>query len=162
MQLTAEERGIRAQNKFKEWLDSRELPYLFVDQSTETFATFFRDNIKRPDFLVLIPSISIIAVEVKSRILHETYETYTLEEEEVKKMMDFETVFRIPVWVAFSNDATAYRTWHWVAVSKIVQLEKKLNQQENKYFYAIPIKQCKTIGLEDGLAKLFGLYGGPS
>ena len=44
-----------AELKFKEWLDSKGYPYLYIEQSPELFATFFRDvEVKRPDFLILV------------------------------------------------------------------------------------------------------------
>lgn len=142
--------------KFREWLDQKELPYLFIEQSPDSFATLFKYITKRPDYLIVLPSIALIAVDAKERKLHESYETYVLDEnDDIKKLTSFQRIFRIPVWFAFSNQGSAYRTWYWISLTEV--LEKMPMKESEKYgqFRAIDIKHCITIGWEDGLEKLF-------
>ncbi|HAK87602.1 MAG: hypothetical protein A2X55_08765 [Nitrospirae bacterium GWB2_47_37] len=64
------------ETKFKEWLDEKALPHIFFEQSPETFASFFRgEKLKRPDFLIALKQIGLIAVDVKDKKLSPTYST---------------------------------------------------------------------------------------
>ena len=56
-----------SEQKFKEWLEYKKYSYIYFDQGQDTFSSLFVNNVKRPDFLVLIDSIGLIAVDVKSR-----------------------------------------------------------------------------------------------
>lgn len=147
-----------AELKFKEWLDSKDYPYLYIEQSTDTFATFFRNtDVKRPDFLILVKGLGLIAVDVKSRELRQEHETFILDEErDISKLIAFERVFRIPVWLAISNEAFAYRTWFWITLSEIVEKVDKLpSSRDGREFRAIPIKMCKTVGWNDSIGDIF-------
>jgi len=145
------------ENKFQEWLDHKKLPYLFIEQSPESFATFFRNITKRPDYLIVLPSIVLIAVDTKERKLHESYENYILDEkEEIIKLTSFQRIFRIPVWFAISNKESAYRTWYWISLTEILEkVPTKKSKKSGERFRAINIKDCITIGWDDGFEKLF-------
>ena len=144
------------ETKFREWLDNKGYPYLFIEQSPDSFATLFKNITKRPDYLIVLPSIAMIVVDAKERRLHEDYETYVLDEkDEIKKLTSFQRIFRIPVWFAFSNQGCVYHTWYWISLTEV--LEKVYMRESEKYgkFRAIDIKNYITIGWEDGLEKLF-------
>jgi len=69
------------EKKFQEWLDEKKYPYIFIDQSKDTFPTLFRNiETKRPDFLLVLQQIGMIAVDVKERTINPTYEDFTLDE----------------------------------------------------------------------------------
>jgi len=147
-----------AELKFKEWLDSKGYPYLYIEQSPELFATFFRDvEVKRPDFLILVKGLGLIAVDVKSRELRPEHETFIIDEEDdIEKLIAFERIFRIPVWLAISNASSQYRTWYWITLSEIVEkIDKRVSSRDGREFRPIPIKMCKTIGWDDSIGKIF-------
>lgn len=107
-------RGKIGERAMAEWLDKVGLSYLYVEQTEERFAKFFkRKEVKRPDFLVLLDSLGLIAVDVKN--CSTMGGDYTLElEEEVKKTIAFERIFRIPVWYAYLSGKEK-QTWHWIS-----------------------------------------------
>ncbi len=95
---TRRAQGDAAEVRFRAWLDRCRLPHIYVEQSPITMPAHLRREIKRPDFLVGIPTIGTIAVDVKAKtvygdaILIDVYEQTTL--------AAFETFFNISVWFA--------------------------------------------------------------
>ena len=78
--------------------------------------------------------------------------------EEIQKLLSFERIFRIPIWLAFSVEAVQFRTWYWVSLSEVVEkISLNTSSKNDKPFRPIPMKICKTIGWESGLSSLFGL-----
>ena len=157
----------KGEEKFKEWLEYKKYSYIYFDQGQDTFSSLFLNNVKRPDFLVLIDSIGLIAVDVKSRNKLVIYNNsgksegrFTLNEnEDTKKLLAFERRFRIPVWIVFCLGSEECETWYWISLSEIVEHFTIIEKPKiSSPFRGIPIKSCKTIGWEDGLFKLFGNY----
>ncbi len=147
-----------AEERFKEWLEHKGYPYLYIEQSPDLFASFFRDTgVKRPDFLILVRGLGLIAVDVKSRELQREHETFIIDEEkDISKLIAFERIFRIPVWLAISNKAYAYRTWYWITLSEIVEkVDKRRSSLDGNEFRAIPIKMCRTIGWDNHIGEIF-------
>ena len=146
-----------AEKKFKEWLDKKGYPYLYIEQSKDTFATFFRGTSEGPDFLISIPSTSIISVDVKERKLDKKYESFIIDEKEVEKLSSFERITRLPVWFTFSMKEIAYKTWYWISLGEVIErIMINISRKSHEPFRAIPLKDCITIGWDDGLYKLFG------
>ncbi|MFX1568996.1 MAG: hypothetical protein ACFFCV_11595 [Promethearchaeota archaeon] len=144
--------------KFQEWLDSRNYGYLFIEQSPETYASLFRNiTAKRPDFLIILPSIGLIAVDIKYGQMNENYEDFILDEKkELMKYASFERLFKIPIWLAYSNEGCRYRTWYWISLSEIQEkVPTKISGKSHEPFKAINIKDCITIGWNDNLSRLF-------
>src|SRR3989344_4834897 len=50
-------KGFEAESKFREWLEKHNIPYLYLQQDTQTISIAFKKYFsgKRPDFLLLIP-----------------------------------------------------------------------------------------------------------
>ena len=49
--MDAKEKERLAEYKFKEWLDEYEIPFWYIYQEPDTFASVFRkEKVKRPDF----------------------------------------------------------------------------------------------------------------
>ena len=69
MMLTVSQRraqGQAAEDRFGAWLDRCRLPHVYVEQVPFTFPDL-HGTIKRPDFLVGIPTIGTIAVDEKAK-----------------------------------------------------------------------------------------------
>jgi hypothetical protein len=101
MSLTKAERqaqGQAAEDRFRAWLDRCVLPHIFVEQSPLTIPQGLKGEIKRPDFLVGIPSIGTIAVDVKAK--HVYTDTIIIDAYEHRTLLNFETFFNISVWFA--------------------------------------------------------------
>lgn len=67
-QMNAADKGPEGEKRFREWLAQNKLGFVPICQQKETFATLFFGAVKRPDFLVLIDSIGIIAVDTKYKL----------------------------------------------------------------------------------------------
>jgi len=147
-------KGIEGETKFKSWLDERGLSYLYVNQDMDGFPSLFKGNIKRPDFLVLIDSIGIIAVDVKNYTVFQG--CYSLAyEKEVKKVLSFERLFRIPVWYAYLNVDNGEIAWYWISALKAVEVGTRGKNRENEEFLLIKINEFVEIKSNDDLGKLY-------
>ena len=101
MTLTQTERkaiGAAAEDRFRAWLDRCHLPHIYVEQSPMTIPQHLRGEIKRPDFLVGIPTIGTIAVDVKAKQVYQ--DAIIIEAYEHRTLLNFETFFNISVWFA--------------------------------------------------------------
>lgn len=145
-----------SEQQFQQWLEDKRYPYLFIEQSIDTFPSLFRGETKRPDYFVILPSIGFIAVDVKERKYYADFKNFTINELEITKLLSFERMFKIPVWLAISNEHIGYTTWYWISLSKIIEkVPLKINSCSKEEFRAIDIKKCITIGWNDNLSKLF-------
>jgi hypothetical protein len=101
MRLAQEQRrarGLAAENRFRAWLDRCTLPHIFVEQSPFTIPQSLKGDIKRPDFLVGIPAIGTIAVDVKAKSVYD--DAIIIDAYEHRTLMNFETFFSMSVWFA--------------------------------------------------------------
>lgn len=99
--LTAAERkaqGAAAETRFRAWLDRCHLPHIYVEQSPLTIPQGLKGRIKRPDFLVGIPAIGTIAVDVKAKSLYDN--AVIIDGYEHSTLLNFETYFSMSVWFA--------------------------------------------------------------
>ena len=148
-----------SEREFKNWLDSKDYPYLFIEQSPDTFSSFFKGITKRPDFLIIVKNFGIIAVDVKERRINPDmgYTDFILDEiNEVSKYIEFERITRIPVWFAFCKPEERYETWYWIPLSKVLECEKKVSSQSGDEFRTINVSDCIVIqkNRNDGLPRL--------
>ena len=90
--------GATAEDRFRAWLDRCRLPHIYVEQSPLTFPETLHGKIKRPDFLVGIPTIGTIAVDVKAKRVYA--DTIIIDADEHRTLTNFETYFNISVWFA--------------------------------------------------------------
>lgn len=101
MTLTREQRkiqGAAAETRFRAWLERCHLPHIYVEQSPFTFPEHLKGAIKRPDFLVGIPSIGTLAVDVKAKRIYEN--AILIDADEHRTLSAFETYFNVSVWFA--------------------------------------------------------------
>ena len=107
MSLTRRERqdqGHQAEDRFRAWLDRCHLPHIYIEQSPFTFPAHLKGAIKRPDFLVGVPTIGTIAVDVKAKTVYDN--TILIDAFEHRTLAAFETFFNLSVWFAcFPPDA---------------------------------------------------------
>lgn len=101
MTLTRQQRkaqGAAAEDRFRAWLDRCRLPHIYVEQSPLTMPEGLKGEIKRPDFLVGIPAIGSIAVDVKAKSVYA--DTLIVDATEHRTLLNFETFFSMSVWFA--------------------------------------------------------------
>ena len=83
---------------------------------------------------------------------------FTLDEKnDIIKYSSFERIFRVPVWFVFSNKNFAYRKWYWIRLTGVIEKAPVRTSSKGKkdQFRAINIKDCITVGWEDGLQRIF-------
>ncbi len=155
MTLTRRERqaqGQAAEDRFRAWLDRCHLPHIYVEQSPMTIPQHLRGEIKRPDFLVGIPTIGTLAVDVKAKqvyrdaILIDAYEYHTL--------LNFETFFNIAVWFACFPPDTPH-TCHLFLNRSLTGLDVVTVQ--GKAVIAVPLRLTRPVDeRRDFMAALLG------
>ena len=97
------QQGDAAEQKFMDWLDRCVLPYMYVEQSPLTVPKGLKGEIKRPDFLVGIPTIGTIAIDVKAKRIYDN--AIIIDDYEHRTFLNFETFFNMSVWyVCFPPD----------------------------------------------------------
>jgi len=96
--LQRKAQGQAAEDRFRRWLDRCHLAHLYVEQSPMTIPQHLRGEIKRPDFLVGIPSIGTLAVDVKAKQVYR--DTILIDATEHRTLLAFEMFFNISVWFA--------------------------------------------------------------
>lgn len=144
------------EKEFIYWLNQNDLPFLYVEQSVETFASrHFVDKIKRPDFHIVIQGLGVIAVDVKCQKFNDGYKTFTINHHETNKLKNYSTNFNIPIWLVFASRFKDIDAWHWINVNQVEKVaESRQNSKDNQQFYSIEVKDCKTLGITDRLAKI--------
>lgn len=152
-------RGDIAEQRFKEWLDKHNIPYLYIQQDTETFSAAFNKYFtgKRPDFMILLPNLGFIFVDVKNKKLNETYKTFTLDSDETKKYSYLQRTFNLQIWYVLSNEEYDFKTWFWIPISQILEegIPKYTSSKSKTYFFAIPPTKFIQISIDDSLDRLF-------
>ncbi|MBI2448709.1 hypothetical protein HYV49_00250 [Candidatus Pacearchaeota archaeon] len=151
-------KGIEAESKFREWLDKHNIPYIYLQQDTQTISPAFKRYFsgKRPDFLILIPHFGFIFVDIKYKNLNQTYKTYPMDGEETKRYSSIQRRFNLNIWYAISNEELDYKTWFWIPISKIFEsgLKKYTSSVSREEFYAVPIQEFVQIAMDDSLDRL--------
>ena len=95
--------GAAAETRFRAWLDRCVLPHIYVEQSPLTVPKGLKGEIKRPDFLVGIPSIGTLAFDVKAKTIYDHH--ILIDAYEHRTLLNFETYFSITVWyICFPPD----------------------------------------------------------
>ena len=116
----AAQKGDHGERKLRDWFQTHRLGFVHVNQRPAFFATLFRDAVKRPDFLVLLDSVGMLAVDAKNKEVWNGKE-YTLTlDKELKRVIAFERMFRIPVWYAYCAQDGA--CWYWISALKALEV----------------------------------------
>jgi hypothetical protein len=128
-------RGAAAEQRFRDWLDRCHLPHLYVEQSPLTFPRGLREVLKRPDFLIGVPTVGTIAVDVKSKRIYDHH--LIIDAEEHASLLIFETSFNIPVWfAAFPPDGG--HTCHLFCNRQLATLPDVM--RKSKTFRRLPLR----------------------
>lgn len=148
-------KGRKGELAFNSWLCKHEMSYLYIEQSKVTFSSLFPNNLKRPDFLVLLESIGMIAIDVKNKKF--SGGVYTLNmEDEFQKALTFERVFRLPVWYVFRGEENNKETWYWISALKAIEVgERRFEESNNKEFIAIKLEHFEQVNTIHDLGKLY-------
>ena len=85
---------------------------------------------KRPDFMILIPHVGFILVDAEYKSPAEKYEVFQIDTAETEQYCNLQNYFNLQVWYVFANERDHYKTWHWIPVSKVLEIAKK----DKKFF----------------------------
>lgn len=149
------QKGLDGEQALNKWLNDNGISYLYIDQKSETFSPLFGKALKRPDFLILLESIGLIAVDAKNYQL--SGGVYTLNmENEFQKALTFERVFRIPIWYAYLGYEDDQEVWYWISALKAIEVgEVRKNQKSGDTFLAIKLEHFEKIMCNVDLGKLY-------
>lgn len=146
---TPESRGKEGEELLHQWLQDEGISYVYVRQEPSRFAPLFKDELKRPDFLVLLESIGLLAVDAKYCSLS-NFGNYTLSTDELRKASMFERIFRIPVWYAFVDQEDAGNSWLWISLLKAIEVGR-----EHASYYSIHPDHFEVLESNADLGKLY-------
>lgn len=146
-----------AEKNFKEWLDRHKIPYLYINQEIDTFSSVFRDKLKRPDFMVLLPNFGFIFVDVKNKKIQQGYDTFCIDSNETKKFSSLQRKFNLQIWYVLSNENYNYNTWFWIPVSKVLESGREIKEssKSGEDFFPISAKEFIQISDNDSIDRLF-------
>ena len=148
------EKGERALN---DWLQKNGLSFVHITQSEQTFAPLFRNAVKRPDFLVLLEAIGILAVDVKNYTLFENSFFSLNIEHELRKTIAFERLFRLPVWYVYMNRQEE-GVWYWISALKALEVgDVRRKGRTGEEFLIIRLEEFVRVTCNDDLAGLYTL-----
>lgn len=148
-------KGDEGESELNTWFNDNNLCYLFLSQDPKIFAALFPGAIKRPDFLVLIESVGLIAVDAKNYTC--SGGVYTLElEKELVRVLTFERLFRIPVWYAYKGQDVDGPVWYWISALKALEVgQRRAKGGTKKDFLAIKLEHFAAIRTEQDMGLLY-------
>jgi len=130
--------GARGEEAFKAFLDKNSIPYLYIGQGpvgVEKSETLLSDlGSRRPDFLVNLPNLGYVFVDVKSRRklgfpADKTNEFYSLSAVELDGLSRLHRSLLIAVWVAFfDRDAPEGPRFHLASIPAIDEFRRSVNE----------------------------------
>ncbi len=149
------DKGKAGEEAFNQWPRGYNLSYVSVCQSKESFSTLFPFHVKRPDFLLLFEALGMIAIDIKN--YQSSGGVFTLKyEEELRRSIAFERLFRIPVWYVFCDPDGFGMSWYWISALKAVEVgDKRTNENTRQEFLAIKKTEFAHICTADDLALLY-------
>ena len=146
-------KGLYGEELLMQWFQTNDIGFISVNQSPHTFAKAFAYSVKRPDFLVILPSIGIIAVDAKNHNLR--HGGFTIGVEELNKALRYEMVTRMPFWFAFLHQQGDQQIWYWLNALRAREIGiARQNKATLDIFLSININYFTTISSEQDFGKL--------
>jgi len=107
-EMTSEEKGKKAEALFINYLDSRKIPYLRIDQEIKTKSAALKEqNIVRFDFLIQTRNdVYHIDVKYREKILigEDKENRFRIGHDKIKLISNFADVFNKDLWLAFTDN----------------------------------------------------------
>lgn len=158
MSLSNSEIGDLAELKFKEWLDDNHIPYWYIHQAINTFSPALKNYFlgKRPDFMILLPHLGFILVDVKHKNVGSKINDFYIDYNESTQYSNLQRNFNLEVWYAISNEHSAYKTWYWIPIPKIFEKGKRFTSSKSKEdYFSVKLEEFTQIAYDDSLDRLF-------
>ena len=152
-----EEKERLAESHFQNWLDKNDIPYWYIQQDLKTFSPALNKYMtKRPDFLILVPNVGFILVDVKYKRPATKYEVFQVDAEETQKYSNLQIYFNLQVWYAFSNPDDHFNVWHWIPASVVLETGKKYKSRKSGGdYFTVPMDKFIVLPKSDNLGRLF-------
>ncbi|HAW52812.1 MAG TPA: hypothetical protein DCX54_10880 [Flavobacteriales bacterium] len=142
------EKGSVGEERLTTWFQRNRLGFIPVSQSPLTFPSIFTGRIKRPDFLVILESMGMLAVDAKNYAC--SNECFTLNLEELRRALAFEWYTRLPFWFAYLQEEEQGEVWYWISAMRALNSgEVRVNGRTGDQFGVIPKRlfvQIEKIG----------------
>jgi len=150
----------RSEKDFGHWLDEANIAWVYINQNPgDLFSGRLADKGRRPDFLVALPNLGVIAVDIKCESTYRNYHHFGVNKETCQQYLGFRHEFNVPVWYAF-NDIEQQKTWYWIPVDDASRFPLKSERNDGSSletpFYQIGKEDCVKVGQADDLVKLIG------
>ncbi len=132
--------GQAAEGAFAAWLDGSRVPYLYAEQSRETFAEGLRGTAKRPDFLVMLPYLRPLAVDVEIKTAYDGHLIFDVAE--VRKLAAFSELFNtVGLFACIAPNGSPLMKW--VPLANFLELTpEKINCAQA---YVVKLTDALTI-----------------
>lgn len=144
-------KGAAAERAFAAWLDDSVLPHLYVEQSPLTMPAPLRGAIKRPDYLVGIPGVGLVAFDVKAKTIYDR-EGLIFDVAEVQKLRNFARSFHLTLYFA-CLDPSGGPQGYWV---RLDQLDSVPAVRRNGVLtLALPCDQAQAVSLDEPFYSAF-------
>lgn len=138
-------KGAAAEQAFRTWLDAAVLPHLYVEQSPMTVPEPLRGRIKRPDYLVGIPGVGLVAFDVKAKTIYPDGLIFDLAE--VRKLRTFARLFHLTVYFA-CLDPDGGPQGYWVRLDQLDEVPAR--RRGGAFTVALPVDEALPARLDDG------------
>ena len=143
-------KGATAELAFRRWLDASVLPHLYVEQSPITVPVPLRGQIKRPDYIVGIPGVGLVAFDVKAKTPHEGQLIFELTE--VRKLQAFARLFHLTVYFACLDPEGGDRG-HWIRLDQLQDAESGFRAGSRVLLY--PLERATPVTLAENFYTAF-------
>lgn len=136
------------------WFLENGFSFLQVSQSHQNFAHPFANTIKRPDFILILESIAMLAVDAKNCLLSCGY--FTLSLKEVQRALAFEILSHLPFWFAYLHRGENGLSWYWISALRALEVGlRRTNGRTNEEFLALSVKEFIPICIPEDIGRLY-------
>ena len=141
-----------AEQDFLNWLDENKFSYLYINQDIESFSKLFTNQVKSPNFLLLIDSIGLVAVNIMNYTTFKDKHLSLNYESEFKNTLKFEKLFKLPVCYVYKNNDQ----WLWISALKAIEVgEIKTNSGTKEQFLSLNIDDFTIVKSNSDIGKLW-------
>jgi hypothetical protein len=137
-------KGLAAERAFQDWLDGSVLPHMYVEQSPLTVPAPLRGKIKRPDYLVGIPGVGLVAFDVKAKTVYG--EGIIFDVAEVQKLRTFARLFHLTVYFA-CLDPEGGQDGFWVRLDQMDEVPAV--RRHKTLTLTLPISEALPVSLAE-------------
>ncbi|MEP9356888.1 hypothetical protein ABLE93_25490 [Xanthobacter sp. KR7-65] len=135
-------KGAAAESAFRAWLDASVLPHIYVEQSPISVPVPLRGHIKRPDYIVGIPHVGMVAFDVKAKTLYPEGLVFDLDE--IRRLRAFARMFRVTIYFACLDPEGGHQAY-WVRLDQLDGIP--LQHMAKKPVLILPLSQAQPVDM---------------